>query len=112
MDALQPAPVRQALASNNVSTNKRYARKNRAFRRQGEWFFVPEPSLVVDNKLVLSNEPLRRGARKPHFVEHLYRTGGQTVHVCAKHPNGISEKEYLELRRWYPKVILSRWAGG
>ena len=35
MDALQPAPVRQALASQRVSPNKRYARKNRAFRRQG-----------------------------------------------------------------------------
>src|SRR5215469_15080570 len=48
MDALQPAPVRQALASHKVSTNKRYSRKNRAFRRQGEWFFVPEPTMVVD----------------------------------------------------------------
>ena len=38
MDALQPAQVRQALASHKVSTNKRYSRKNRAFRRQGEWF--------------------------------------------------------------------------
>ncbi len=51
MDALQPAPVRQALASHKVSTNKRYSRKNRAFRRQGEWFFVPEPTLVVNPKL-------------------------------------------------------------
>src|SRR6266496_3148660 len=59
MDALQPAPVRQALASHKVSTNKRYSRKNRAFRRQGEWFFVPEPTLVVDPELVLRNEPLR-----------------------------------------------------
>ena len=66
MDALQPAPVRQALASHKVSTNKRYSRKNRAFRRQGEWFFVSEPTMVVDPKLVLYNEPLRRGAGKPH----------------------------------------------
>ena len=93
MDALQPKDVRDALARNHVSSRKRYERKNRAFRRQGEWFFVPEPSLVVDNKLILSNEPLRRGAGKPHLVEQLYRTGGETVHVCAKHPNGISEKE-------------------
>jgi hypothetical protein len=30
--------------------------------RQGEWFFVPEPSFVVDDKRILRNEPLRRGA--------------------------------------------------
>ena len=42
MDALQPEDVREALARNHVSSRKRYSRKNRAFRRQGEWFFVPE----------------------------------------------------------------------
>jgi len=41
MDALQPKDVREALTRNYVSSRKRYARKNRAFRRQGEWFFVP-----------------------------------------------------------------------
>jgi len=109
MDALQPKDVRDALARDRVSSRKRYERKNRAFRRQGEWFFVPEPSLVVDNKLVLSNEPLRRGAGKPHLVEHLYRTGGETVHVCAKHPNGIFEKEYRELLRVNPKAVRWGW---
>src|SRR5213593_2345726 len=107
MDALQPKEVRDALARDRVSSRKRYERKNRAFRRQGEWFFVPEPLLVVDNKLVLSNEPLRRGAGKPHLVEQLFRSGGETVHVCTKHPNGISEKEYAELLRVNPKV--GRW---
>ena len=109
MDALQPAPVRQALASNKVSTNKRYARKNRAFRRQGEWFFVPEPSLVVDDKLVLHNEPLRRGAGKPHRVEQLFRTGGETVHVCSKHPNGLSPAEYKGLLKANPNAARWGW---
>ena len=62
MDSLQPKDVREALTRHHVSSRKRYARKNRAFRRQGEWFFVPEPSFVVDEKLVLRNEPLRRGS--------------------------------------------------
>ena len=109
MDALQPKDVRDALARDRVSSRKRYQRKNRAFRRQGEWFFVPEPSLVVDNKLVLSSEPLRRGAGKPHLVEQLYRTGGETVHVSRKHPNGISEKEYRELLRVNPKAVRWGW---
>lgn len=99
MDALQPAPVRQALASHKVSTNKRYRRKNRAFRRQGEWFFIPAPTLVVNPKLVLHNEPLRRGAGKPHLVEQLFRTGGETVYVCSQHPNGLLPAEYKRLMK-------------
>ena len=109
MDALQPRDVRDALARSHVSSNKRYSRKNRAFRRQGEWFFVPEASLHLDEKLVLRNEPLRRGAGKPHLVEQLYRTGGEMVHVCSKHPNGIPEQEYRELLRVNPKAAYWGW---
>jgi hypothetical protein len=94
MDALQPRDVRESLTRHHVTSRKRYARKNRAFRRQGEWFFVPEPSLVVDNRFVLRNEPLRRGAGKPHLVAELCRSGGATVHVCGKYPNGVTTEEY------------------
>jgi hypothetical protein len=97
MDALQPKDVRDALTRNHVTTRNRYARKNRAFRRQGEWFFVPEPSFVVDEKLVLRNEPLRRGGGKPHLVEELYRSGGETVHVCRRHPNGVTPDVYRSI---------------
>jgi hypothetical protein len=107
MDALQPKDVRDALAQNHVSSRKRYARKNRAFRRQGEWFFVPEPSFVVDPKLVLRNEPLRRGGGKPHLVEQLHRTGGETVHVCRRHPNGVTPDEYRSILHRQPEA--NRW---
>src|SRR3989442_2127745 len=43
MAALQPAEVRRAVA--RVRPKDALARKNRAFVRQGEWFFVPEPRL-------------------------------------------------------------------
>ena len=109
MDALQPADVHDALAREQVSSNQRYTRKNRAFRRQGEWFFVPEPSLVVNEKLVLRHEPLRRGAGKPHFVEELFRNGGETVHVCSQHPNGVTEREYRQLLRSNPEAAAWRW---
>lgn len=109
MDALQPAEVHEALARNQVSSRKRYERKNRAFRRQGEWFFVPEPSLAVDENLVLRKEPLRRGAGKPHVVEQLFRTGGETVHVCSKHPNGITSAEYKTLVKGTPSAARWGW---
>src|SRR5437762_2576355 len=109
MDALQPKDVRDALARDRVSSRKRYERKNRAFRRQGEWFFVSEPSLVVDDKLVLRNEPLRRGAGKPHVVEQLFRTGGEIVHVCSRHPNGLSPAEYKGVLKANPSAARWGW---
>jgi hypothetical protein len=109
MDALQPEAVRDALTRNQVSSRKRYSRKNRAFRRQGEWFFVPEPSFMVDHELVLRNEPLRRGAGKPHLVEQLYRTGGETVHVCDRYPNGLTPDEYRVIIQRNPNAIRWRW---
>jgi hypothetical protein len=109
MDALQPQDVREALSRNHVSSRKRYARKNRAFRRQGEWFFVPEPSFVADSKLVLHNEPLRRGGGKPHMVEQLFRSGGETVHVCGRHPNGLTPNEYREVLRLNPNAARWGW---
>lgn len=109
MDALQPKDVRDALARNHVSSRKRYTRKNRAFRRQGEWFFVPEPLFVVDEKLILRNEPLRRGAGKPHFVEQLFRSGGETVHVCSRHSNGVTPDEYHSIVKRHPEAARWGW---
>ena len=109
MDSLQPEDVREALAHHHVSFRKRYARKNRAFRRQGEWFFVLEPSFVVNEKLVLHNESLRRGRGKPHMVEQLYRTGGETVHVCSRHPAGISPAAYRSILKRNPDATCWGW---
>src|SRR5262245_31427234 len=107
MDALQPVAVRDSLSRNHVSSRKRYERKNRAFRRQGEWFFVPEPSFVVDSKLVLRNEPLRRGSGNPHVVEELFRSGGETVYVCGRQPNGVTPDAYRSILKQHPDA--SRW---
>lgn len=93
-EALKPQEVRMAQSAARVSTRRKNLRKNDAFRRQGEWFFVPAPALVVAPKFVLHNEPIRRGAGKAHLLEQAYRTGGERVYVHAKYPNGVSEKEY------------------
>src|SRR5688572_3448273 len=86
MQALKPAEVREAEERARVKRRDRSRRKNEAFVRQGEWFFVPAPDLEVDPKLVLRNEPLSRGAgSKPHTVEFCYREGGETVYVCSRH---------------------------
>lgn len=105
--ALQPAEVREAAERAGVSESERTRRHNRAFIRQGEWFFVPAPELQVDRKCILRDEPIRRGAGKEHMIAELFRTGGEEVFVCARHPNGLTEAEYQRVVRETPGA--ERW---
>jgi hypothetical protein len=48
--------------------------------------------------VVLRNEPLVRGSGgKPHWAEFAYRAGGETVFVCARHPNGVPAETYRRI---------------
>ena len=99
-EALKPADVQIAQARKGLKARARGRRKNAAYIRQGEWFFIAAGDLAVNERLVLSNEPISRGAgSKPHWAEFCYRTGGETVYVCGRHPNGVTEVQY--------KVILA-----
>ena len=96
--ALLPAEVRVAADQARLNQGQRMRRHNRAFIRQGEWFFVPAPGYQADKRLVFRNEPISRGGgSKPHWVEELCRTGGETVYVCSRYPNGVTEREYKKL---------------
>jgi len=92
--ALQPNGARVAADGANLNLRQRTRRHNRAFIRQGEWFFVPAPALRVDEKLILRNEPISRGGGKPHLVAEVYRSGGESVYVCPRFPNGVTVQEY------------------
>src|SRR5712691_2196928 len=50
-DALQPEAVREAVA--RVRPRDRFRRRNAAYVRQGEWFFLPEWVLGVEERDVL-----------------------------------------------------------
>ena len=107
-DALQPDAVREAVA--RVRPRDRFRRRNAAYVRQGEWFFLPVPGFAVDEKLVLPSEPLRRGnGGKPHWAEFCYRTGGETVYVCSRHPNGVTEAQYKGILAGSPKAKGWGW---
>ncbi len=94
-EALKPAEVRNAQARHGLRAKACSRRKNAAYRRQGEWFFLPVAAMAVDEKLVLRDEPLTRGnGGKPHWAEFCYRTGGETVYVCSRHPSGVTEAQY------------------
>lgn len=108
-DSLKPKAVQNQEDSAGVKTKNRHRRRNKAFVRQGEWFFVPVPELQPDERLVLHNEPIRRGSGKPHMVEYLYRRGGVSVRVCREYPNGLTEREYAALIRRDPDKATLPW---
>jgi hypothetical protein len=109
-EALKPAEVQSAQARQGLRAKARNRRKNAAFIRQGEWFFLPVPGFSVAEKLVLPNEPLTRGnGGKPHWAEFCYRTGGETVYVCSLYPNGVTEAQYESILAWSPKAKGWGW---
>jgi hypothetical protein len=101
--ALQPMDVRIALERAGVKEKDKLKRRNDAFLRQGEWFFLPVPNLIVQEDRILRDEPLtrgggiRRGGGKPHMMEYCYRTGGESVYVNHQYPTGITVAKYNSL---------------
>ncbi|MDB5349947.1 MAG: hypothetical protein JWN86_1194 [Planctomycetota bacterium] len=109
-EALKPFEVRAAQARKGLRANAGNRRKNAAYRRQGEWFFLPAPDLTVDEKLVLRDEPITRGnGGKPHWMDFCYRTGGETVHVCRQRPSGIDEAAHRKLLETQPEAKNWGW---
>lgn len=109
-EALKPAEVRFAQGQKGIKGKARSRRKNAAYIRQGEWFFLPESGFVVDEKLILRDEPLSRGnGGKPHWADFCYRSGGETVYVCSRHPNGLSEDTYQRTLANNPKAKGWGW---
>jgi hypothetical protein len=108
-EALKPAAARESQDKKKVRKNKRNKRHNEGYLRQGEWFFISEPHLRVDEKLIIRNEPIRRGRGKAHMVEEIYRTGGTTVYVNREHPDGLSQAKYDELLARDPSQRNKNW---
>lgn len=98
MESLQPVEVRSAVRRRVRRVKNRLRRRNKAFIRQGEWFFVPVPGLTINETLILKNEPISRGnGSKSHMCQYMYRSGGAIVWVCTKYPRGVSEERYRKL---------------
>lgn len=96
--ALKPEQVRTREKALGLSRKESFRRRNRAFIRQGEWFFIPDAGFKANALLVLRNEPLSRGnGGKPHWAEECYRSRGETVYVSRKYPTGLTALEYSRL---------------
>ncbi len=108
-EALRPRAITNELVRRKVKRKDRNRRRNEAFLRQGEWFFVPADERDFPKMLVLSNEPLRRGAGKPHMCEELVRIGGEVVYTSPQHPNGISSQKYQKIMSGNSKLRHLPW---
>jgi hypothetical protein len=93
--ALQPPAV--ALAAARLRRKRRFDRRNPAYVRQGEWFFVPAPGLRVDELFVRRGEPLARPGGRPHVLQFAYRRGGTVVYVHTHTGAMIGEANYARL---------------
>lgn len=111
MEALQPAFVRHQV-SRKVKRNKnRFERRNEAFVRQGEWFFVPFKDIRFKTDFtnqIYKNEPISRGnGSKSHICQEVFRNRGEAVMVCSHYPGGVSIKRHTDILKQNPKA--SRW---
>ena len=95
-EALKPAEVQVAQARKGLRAEARNRRKNAAYRPPGRVVLpARSPASPWTRSWSCRNEPLRRGnGGKPHWAEFCYRTGGETVYVCSRHPNGVTEAQY------------------
>ena len=109
MESLKPEAVQAAQARAGLDGKQRQRRRNRAFKRQGEWFFIPVTDELIHETSVLKNEPISRSGGKPHWVQFLSREGGTRVYVCSRHTNGLTEKNYRQLIQREPKAKGWGW---
>lgn len=108
MESLKPETVLRS--QHGLSAEERNRRRNPAFLRQGEWYFVPATGVSFDRKLLLRNEPIRRGRSKPHMVEEVYRRGGETVYVCRRFPAGLDAVAYQKHVQENPEARHWGWS--
>lgn len=93
--ALQPDAVRAQVKGKRPKDP--FRRRNAAYVRQGEWFFVPDPRIDPPGAFVLRNEPLSRGLGTPHVMQFAVRSGGELVYVNHGNPRGITAAQYARL---------------
>jgi len=102
--ALMPAAVLERAGS--VKPSKVDNRRNRVFKRQGEWFFIPVDR-SFDGETIHRDEPLRRNARsKAHICEELVRAGGTAVYIVGGAT--LTEKQYRDAVRRDPAFARRR----
>jgi hypothetical protein len=101
--ALKPSELisierRLGIKTKNLHKRHRKTEAGLKIHRQGEFMFVPDYEFKPTKDTVIhENEPLTRGAGKPHMAQFLCRRGGTQVYVNSANPTGITAEEYARL---------------
>ncbi|MEM9658779.1 MAG: hypothetical protein AAF961_10495 [Planctomycetota bacterium] len=101
MEALKPEIVRREQRRKRVK-HRRHRRRTTAYVRQGEWFFLPRPTMHV-GELAERNGQLSREGGKPHRVEWIYRPAGRSetfARGAVSHP----DHDTIRLQVWHRVV--------
>jgi hypothetical protein len=110
MEALKPSVVRDAQLRAGLRERDRHTRKNSAFMRQGEWFFLHDAAFAPGDRPLLRNEPFRRSTGgKAHVAEFACRFGGETVMVSYLYPGGLDMASYRQLLLDKPEKRKHDW---
>jgi hypothetical protein len=110
IEALKPDSVRFEQDRLGVPRKHRARRRNAAYVRQGEWFFLPRPEMSFEGWLLMRNEPLSRGlGSKPHIAQLAHRSGGELVYTSSTYPRGIIEAQYKNLLKHEPEQAKRIW---
>lgn len=109
LEALKPPEVLAAQRRVALRPDRRQTRRNAAFVRQGEWFFVPAPEFEPKREVIYRNEPLRRGGGKSHKAQELVRVRGVAVYWAARFPKGVTEEQRREYEVNNPNEKI-RWS--
>jgi hypothetical protein len=119
--ALKPTELKDierngGLKRKNAHKRHRKLKNGVKIHRQGEFMFIQEPRFNPSGKfphVIHKNEPMSRGGKsKPHMVEYLYRTGGETVYVSDYSEEakfGLSKEDYDKVRKRDPDAARVAW---
>jgi hypothetical protein len=99
-EALKPRAVLLEQEHKGIARQQRRRRHTAAYLRQGEWFFVPRPSLVVQPKCISHNSVLVRDHGTAHIVEWLYRPSGQSA-IYARGSVSHPDHKTIRLEQWH-----------
>jgi hypothetical protein len=109
IEALKPGDVHRESLLRGVSPDDYASRKTAAYKRQGEWFFIPRENFRAPELLVRRNERLSRNDRgKPHWADYGYRTGGETVFSTNGLVGWVTQEQYRKLAQ-RPRWVNARW---
>lgn len=104
--AAKAALLPTALQHAGLTPDDLARRRNGAFVRQGEWFFLPV-SRDLSKYPIHRMEPLVRGrGSKPHYVDELIRFGGQEVFLAQGRE--FTPTEWAAVRATDPKAFAHR----